>query len=48
MQTFSYVPGTGQAQLIVHVPGAQTKVQDTVNVRSSLLNEAQTIGIVFQ
>lgn len=48
MQSFSYVPGSGQAQLIVHVPGAQTKVRDTVNIRSTLLNEAQTIGIIFQ
>lgn len=48
MQSFSYVPGSGQAQLIVHVPGAQTKVQDTVNVRSTMLNEVQSIGITFQ
>lgn len=48
MQTFSYVPGSGVAQLVVHVPGAQTKVQDTVNVHSALLNESQNIAIFFQ
>lgn len=48
MQAFSYTPGSGVAQLIVHVPGAQSMVQDTVDIRSSVLNEAQTITIRFQ
>ena len=47
-QSFRYVPGSGNATLTVHVPGAMTKVRDTVNVGSTILKEAQSIIVLFQ
>lgn len=36
------------AELVIWVPGASAHVNDTVNVRSALLNESQSIQIQFQ
>lgn len=35
------------ATLVLNVPGAWFKVEDTINVRSTLLNESQVLKIVF-
>jgi hypothetical protein len=36
-----------QAQLVIQVPGAARLVEDTINVRSKMLKEKQTLKIVF-
>ena len=55
IKTNSYKPGvptfdfSGQtADISLWVPGSYSKVQDTVQVHSSLLGESQNISIVFQ
>jgi len=55
IRTNSYKPGqpsfnfAGQtADISLWVPGTYSKVQDTVQVRSTLLSESQNITIVFQ
>ncbi len=35
------------AELVVPVPAAENLVQDTINVRSQLLNEQQTLRVIF-
>lgn len=37
----------GRATLIISVPGALNLVKDTINIRSDLLSESQSIEIVF-
>ncbi len=44
----TFKTGNGTAILAVWVPGAEYRVADTVQVRSALLNEQQSIRIVFQ
>jgi hypothetical protein len=39
--------GAGSARLSVMVPGAEQLVRDTIDVRSTLLNEQQRIELVF-
>lgn len=46
-QRFSFVPNSGSAELIMPIPGAASGVNDTINVKSALLNEAQTITVHF-
>ncbi len=36
------------ARISFMVPGAASKVRDTINIRSQVLNESQTVSIVFQ
>lgn len=36
------------AKISFMVPGADRKVQDTIQIRSKLLNESQTVSLVFQ
>ncbi len=45
MQRFESFPG--RATLIISVPGALNLVKDTIKIKSTLLNEAQNIEIVF-
>lgn len=54
-QTFSYTPpnanipgSTGTALLIMRIPGAMKNVKDTLTVSSAVLQENQTISIIFQ
>ena len=47
MQTFNYMMGAAQAELVMYVPGAAPYVHDTINVRSMLLNESQVLSIIF-
>ncbi len=36
------------ARISFMVPGAESKVKDTINIKSRALNESQTVSIVFQ
>lgn len=47
-QLFLFTPGEAYAKLIMNIPGAEMNVRDSINVRSELINESQSISIVFQ
>lgn len=46
-QSFTFVSGSGVAELVMHIPGAKRGVNDTIQVRSNLLNESQSISVTF-
>lgn len=48
LQSFTYLPGSTQAELLMHIPGAMKFVRDTINIHSNMLNESQNISIIFQ
>jgi hypothetical protein len=47
IQTFNFYPGVAQAKLILFIPGAARGVNDRIEVRSNLINESQSISVVF-
>lgn len=47
IQPFYFVPGTGFAELVMRIPGAKRGVNDTLKVTSKLINESQSISILF-
>ena len=46
-QFFYFTPGSGFAEYVMLIPGAELGVNDRIEVRSRLINEAQTISITF-
>jgi hypothetical protein len=48
IQPFYFVPGTGFAELVMRIPGAKGGVNDTIKVTSKLINESQSISILFR
>jgi hypothetical protein len=47
IEEFRYYPEKNRARLIVLIPGAAKMVKDTITISSHLLQESQTIDLVF-
>jgi hypothetical protein len=47
IQPFYFDPSGGFAELVMPIPGAKQGVHDSLKVSSSVLQESQTINIVF-
>ena len=46
-QKFHFIPGSGFAELVMLIPGALQGIDDTLQVKSQILNESQTIFVHF-